>query len=70
MSNNRIIAQFDATSLLVSQHYVGAVDIINGSALSEKSSFKMMGLYSSTKLDWGSYIAKTNQRKWDPGFVT
>ena len=32
---------------------------MDGSALEEKSSFKMLGLTFSSKLDWGSYIAKT-----------
>ena len=35
----------------------GAIDIkMNGSALEVKSSFKMLGLTFSSKLDWGSYI--------------
>ena len=37
---------------------------INGSVLEEKSSFKMLGLTFSSKLDWGSYIisiAKTEE---------
>ena len=37
-----------------------------GSILEEKSSFKMLGLTSSSKLDWGSYIisiAKTASKK-------
>ena len=29
---------------------------IDGSVLEEKSSFKMLGLTFSSKLDWGSYI--------------
>ena len=29
---------------------------MDGSALEEKSSFKMLGLTFSSKLDWGSYI--------------
>ena len=29
---------------------------MNGSVLEEKSSFKMLGLTFSSKLDWGSYI--------------
>ena len=29
---------------------------IDGSVLEEKSSFKMLGLTFSAKLDWGSYI--------------
>ena len=39
---------------------------IDGSALEEKSSFKMVGLTFSSKLDWGSYIisiAKTVSKK-------
>ena len=45
----------------------GAIDVkINGSDLEEKTSFKMLGLTSSSKLDWGSYIvsiAKTASKK-------
>ena len=34
-----------------------ATDVnLNGSVLEEKSSFKMLGLTFSSKLDWGSYI--------------
>ena len=39
---------------------------MNGSVLEEKTSFKMLGLTFSSKLDWGSYIvsiAKTAPRK-------
>ena len=39
---------------------------MDGSVLEEKSSFKMLGLSFSSKLDWGSYviyIAKTASRK-------
>ena len=39
---------------------------MDGSVLEEKSSFKMMGLNFSSKLDWGSYIisiAKTAFKK-------
>ena len=39
---------------------------IDGSALEEKSFFKMLGLPFSSKLDWGSYIfsiAKTVSKK-------
>ena len=39
---------------------------MDGSILEEKSSFKMLGLTSSSKLDWGSYIisiAKTASKK-------
>ena len=45
----------------------GSIDVkMNGSALEEKSSFKMLGLTFSSKLDWGSYItsiAKTASKK-------
>ena len=45
----------------------GSIDIkMNGSDLEEKSSFKMLGLTVSSKLDWGSYIisiAKTASKK-------
>ena len=35
----------------------GAIDVkVDGSVLDEKSSFKMLGLPVSSKLDWGSYI--------------
>ena len=39
---------------------------MDGSVLEEKSSFKMLGLTFSSKLDWGSYIiliAKTGFKK-------
>ena len=39
---------------------------IDGSVLEKKSSFKMLGLTFSSKLDWGSYIisiAKTASKK-------
>ena len=45
----------------------GSIDVtMNGSALEEKSSFKMQCLIFSSKLDWGSYInsiAKTTSKK-------
>ena len=44
-----------------------AIDVkMDGSFLEEKSSFKMLGLTFSSKLDWGSYIisiAKTGSKK-------
>ena len=39
---------------------------MNGSVLEEKSSFKMLALTFSSKLDWGSYItsiAETTSKK-------
>ena len=45
----------------------GAIDVkMDGSALEEKTSFKMLGLTFSSKLDWGPYIvsiAKTASKK-------
>ena len=45
----------------------GAIDMkMDGSVLEEKSSFKMLGLTFSCKLNWGSYIifiAKTASKK-------
>ena len=45
----------------------GSIDVkMSGSILEEKSSFKMLGLTFSSKLDWGSYIisiAKTASKK-------
>ena len=35
----------------------GVIDVkMDGSVLDEKSSFKMLGLTFSSKLDWGSYV--------------
>ena len=46
---------------------IGSIDVkMGGSILEEKSSFKMLGLTFSSKLDWGSYIisiAKTASKK-------
>ena len=45
----------------------GSIDVkMDGSILEEKSSFKMLGLIFSSKLDWSSYIisiAKTASKK-------
>ena len=45
----------------------GSIDVkMGGSILEEKSSFKMLGLTFSSKLDWSSYIisiAKTTSKK-------
>ena len=53
---------FHLTSLMT-----GSINLkIDGSILEEKSSFKMLGLTFSSKLDWGSYIisiAKTASKK-------
>ena len=46
----------------------GGLDVkMDGSVLEENSSFKMLGLTFSSKLDWGSYfisIAKTASKKF------
>ena len=34
---------------------------MDGSVLEEKSSFKMLGLTLSSKLDWGSYITSNSR---------
>ena len=48
----------------------GSIDVkMDGSVLEEKSSFKMLRLTFSSKLDWGSYIisiAKTASKKIGP----
>ena len=43
----------------------GSINVkMDGSVLEEKSSFKMLGLTFSSKLDWGSYIiSKTASKK-------
>ena len=41
---------------------IGAIDVkMDGSVLEENSSFKMLGLTLSSKLDWGSYIVSIAQ---------
>ena len=51
----------------------GVIDVkMNGYVLLEKSSFKMLGLTFSSKLDWGSYIistAKTTSKKIGPSLA-
>ena len=55
------LASFDRSKI------TGAIDVkMDESVLEEKSSFKMLGLTFSSKLDWGSYtvfIAKTASKK-------
>ena len=55
------------TQLVSRSNKNGSIDAkMNGSVLEEKSSFKMLGLTFSSKLDWGSYIisiAKTASKK-------
>ena len=69
---NKWLVDFNAgkTQLVLfdrSNNAAGAVDVkMDGSVLEEKSSFKMLGLTFSSKLDWGSYIisiAKTASKK-------
>ena len=65
------LADFNAgTTQLVlfdQSNNTGAIDVkMDGSVLEENSSFKMLGLTFSSKLDWGSYIisiAKTASKK-------
>ena len=46
-----------------------AIDVkMNGFVLEEKSSFKMLGLTFSSKLDWGCYIISI-AKKMEPWFV-
>ena len=51
----------------VQSNNTGAIDVkMDRSVLEEKSSFKMLGLTLSSKLDWDSYIisiAKTATKK-------
>ena len=53
--------------LFVQSNNTGAIDVkMDRSGLEEKSSFKMLGLTLSSKLDWDSYIiciAKTATQK-------
>ena len=53
--------------LFVQSNNTGAIDVkMDRSGLVEKSSFKMLGLTLSSKLDWDSYIiciAKTATQK-------
>ena len=59
----------EKTVLVSFDHFnnTGAIDVkMDESVLEEKSSFKMLGLTFSSKLDWGSYIisiAKTASKK-------
>ena len=59
----------EKTQLVLFDHSnnTGTIDVkMDGSVLNEKSSFKMLGLTFSSKLDWGSYIisiAKTASKK-------
>ena len=42
----------------------GSIDVkMDGSVLEGKSSFKMLGLTSSSKFDWGSYIISIAKTK-------
>ena len=81
--NNRIVDRLEKCGLFSSSQYgfkstrstanfnnTGAIDMeMGGSFLEEKSSFKILGLYLSSKLDWGSYIisiAKNASKKIGP----
>ena len=59
---------FCLTSLMTDDQCItGTIDVkMDGSVLEEKSTFKMLGLTLSSKLDWGSYIiliAKTVSKR-------
>ena len=59
--DRKILVDFNASKTqLISfdqSKNTGAIDVkMDGSVLEEKSSFKMLGLTFSSKLDWGSYI--------------
>ena len=59
-----LIATTGYFSLLLAPRFSN--NSLHGSVLEEKSSFKMLGLTFSSKLDWGSYmisIAKTASKK-------
>ena len=43
-----------------------AVDVMGGSVFQEKSSFKIMGLTFSFKLNWGSLLINVPPRKLEP----
>ena len=59
LTNNQRILEtqtFIVIPALVSIN-TGAIDVkMDGSVLEEKTSFKILGLTFSSKLDWGSYI--------------
>ena len=68
--NKRLVDFSAGKTQLVSfdqSNNTGSIDVkMNGSVLEEKSSFKMLGLTFSSKLDWGSYIisiTKTASKK-------
>ena len=64
------LVDFDATCLFDRSDNTGAIDVkMNRSVLQEKPSFKIMGLFFPTKLDWGSYtisISKTASKNIEP----
>ena len=73
-SGSKWLADFNAgkTQLLLfdQSNSTSAIDVkMDGSALEEKPSFKMLELTLSSKMDWGSYIisiAKTASKKIGP----
>ena len=47
---------------LTQSNNTGAIDVkMDGSVLEKKSSFRMLGLTFSSKLDWGSYIVSISK---------
>ena len=72
LQGRKWLVDFNAEKTQVSfgwSYNTGAIDVkTDGSALYEKSSFKMMGLMFSSKLYWGSHIisiAKSASMKTD-----
>ena len=69
--SRKLFVDFDAgkTQLVLfdQSNNTGAIDVkMDGSVLEEKTSFKILGLTFSSKLDWGSYIisiTKTASKK-------
>ena len=68
------LVNFNAEKIELDSFYqsnnTGAIDVkMDGSVLEEKSSFKVLGLTFSSKLDWCSFmisIGKTASKKLEP----
>ena len=57
-----LISMLEKTQLVSFDRSICVIDVkMDGSVLEEKSSFKMLGLTFSSKLDWGSYITSTTK---------
>ena len=68
LSTLRVIRHLIYETLFDRTNITGAIDVkMDGFVLEEKSSFKMLGLTFSSKLNWGPYIisiAKTASKKF------